>query len=116
MIKILTAQETNKIREQLKEQFGISNIPGKIIRLGEEKIFLFTGAADENEIEKIEQSAPVEKIGVYFAKIINDEIKLTIEGTQILKEQISKNIFEINDELAEEWMMGRELNIKSGMK
>ena len=115
-IKILSEQEKRKIENQLHAQFGIKEIPGKIVMRGEEKLFLFTGEATEEEIRKIEAVSPVEKVGVYFAKLINEEIKLTIEGTQLLKEQITKGIFQINDSQAEEWMMGRELNLKSGLK
>ena len=115
-IKILTEQEKKKVEQKLNQQFGIKKIEGKIVMRGEEKLFLFTGEADENEIRKIEQATVVEKVGVYFAKLINEEIKLTIEGSQLLKDQITKGIFEINDEQAEEWMMGRELNIKSGLR
>jgi len=115
-IKILSEQEKRKIENQLHAQFGIKELPGKIVMRGEEKLFLFTGEADENEIRKIEQATAVEKVGVYFAKLINEEIKLTIEGTQLLKEQITKGIFQINDSQAEEWMMGRELNLKSGLR
>ena len=45
-----------------------------------------------------------------------DEIRLSIEGTQIFKEQIRKNIFEINEEQLNDWMFGRELNIKTGLR
>src|SRR3989344_9092248 len=115
-IKILSEQEKRKIENQLHAQFGIKELPGKIVMRGEERLFFFTGEIDEDGIRKLEQSAPIEKVGVYFAKLINEEIKLTIEGTQLLKDQITKGIFEINDEQAEEWMMGRELNIKTGLK
>ena len=116
MIKILSLHEKRKIEQQLEEQFGIKEIPGEIIAWGSERLLLFTGEAEKYELEKIIESAALEKIGVYFAKIINGELKLTIEGSQILNEQIKKNIFEIDDEQAEEWMMGRELNISTGMK
>ena len=115
-IKILSEQEKRKIENQLHAQFGIKELPGKIVMRGEERLFFFTGEIDEDGIRKLEQSAPIEKVGVYFAKLINEEIKLTIEGTQLLKEHITKGIFQINDSQAEEWMMGRELNLKSGLK
>jgi NOL1/NOP2/fmu family ribosome biogenesis protein len=39
-----------------------------------------------------------------------------MEGTQLLKEQITRNIFEIeNEKDLEIWMHGSELNIKTGM-
>lgn len=115
-MRILAEHEKNKIVKRLNEQFGIKEIPGKILMLGAERLFFFTGEAEEDKIKEIEQAASIEKIGIYFAKLVNEDIKLTIEGTQLLKSQISKNIFEINDSQAAEWMMGRELNIKTGLK
>ena len=45
---------------------------------------------------------------------MDNKIRLSIEGVQLLKDQITKNIFEINDEQLELWMKGNELNIKTG--
>ncbi|MFH1310983.1 MAG: hypothetical protein ABIH65_01100 [Nanoarchaeota archaeon] len=115
-LKILNENEKQEIEKNLKEQFGIENIPYKIIMWGEERLFLFSGSLNENDIKKINEIIPIERIGIYFAKIIKEEIKLSIEGTQILKNNINKNIFELNSEQAEEWMMGRDLNIKTGKK
>jgi NOL1/NOP2/fmu family ribosome biogenesis protein len=115
-IKILAEQEKAWIEKQLNEQFGIKKIPGKIAMIGKEKLFFFTGEFEDIKIRKLEQIAPVEKIGCYFAKIIGDNIKLTIEGTQRLKEQITTGVFEINEQQAEEWMKGRELNLKTELR
>jgi NOL1/NOP2/fmu family ribosome biogenesis protein len=41
---------------------------------------------------------------------------LSIEGTQLLKDQITKNIFELDEKQAEQWMMGQELNLTTGKK
>lgn len=115
-MKILTESEKKKIEKKLNEQFGIKEIPGQILMLGAERLFFFSGEINNEELKNIELIAPIDKVGVYFAKLIDEDIKLTIEGTQLLKSQISKNIFEINDKQAEEWMMGRELNISTGIK
>jgi NOL1/NOP2/fmu family ribosome biogenesis protein len=116
MIQILNQKQIQESYRSLKEQFGIDKIPGRIMKLGEEKLFLFTGDATDEEIKKLENIVPVERLGVYFAKIIKEDVKLSIEGSQILKEQIKNNIFELNDEQAEKWMMGQELNLKSGKR
>ena len=116
MIQILNTKQTQEIAKSLKEQFGINEIPGRIMKLGEEKLFLFTGNATDEEITILEKIVPIERLGVYFAKMIREDIKLNIEGTQIFKDQINKNIFEIDEEQATEWMEGHELNIKTGKK
>ena len=92
-----------------------------LIKLGGERIFLFQGDFNEKEIKNLGGLTQIERIGVYFAKIIKDKsgkkyIRLSIEASQILKNQITKNIFELNKEQAEKWMMGQELYIKTGKR
>ena len=116
-LKILNSKEKSKILKKLNEQFGISDIPGKIVMRGGERLFLYSGSLDEKEIRELESTVFIERVGIYFAKIEeNGEMRLSIEGTQILGEQIKKNIFILNSEQLEKWMTGSELNIKSGMK
>jgi NOL1/NOP2/fmu family ribosome biogenesis protein len=116
MIEILNSKQWHEIAKFLREQFGVENFSGRIMKLGEEKLFLFTGDATNEEIKKLEEIVPVERLGVYFAKLIRNDVKLNIEGTQALKNQIKKNIFEIDEEQATKWMQGQELNIKTGKK
>jgi len=115
-LKILSINEKRKIQENLQEQFGITEIPGLLVKRGEERLFLFQGHLSPKQIIELEDKIPLERVGIYFAKMVRDEPKLSIEGVQILKNQIKKNIFEINQEQAEQWMSGQELNIKTGKK
>lgn len=89
-----------------------------MIMIGKEKVFLFSGSFNVKQIKKLESSVPIERIGAYFAKIDErtKDIRLSIEGSQILGDQVKKNIFEIPDDLVENWMKGQELNIKTGKK
>lgn len=113
-IKILNFKEREKIKKKLNEGFGINKIPGELIKKGEEKIFLFQGNLNEKQLRDIEKIAFIERMGVYFAKEEREEIRLSIEGTHLLKDQIDKNIFEMNEEQKSNWMKGRELNISTG--
>lgn len=117
-LKFLNKKEKKEILERLKYQFGITEIPGEIVMRGKERMFLFSGSFDEKKINVLERLAPIERMGVYFAKKDEnlDEIRLSIEGTQVFKDQIINNIFELPKELVEDWMKGRELNIKTGKK
>jgi len=108
-IHFFTKQETQKILTKLHEQFGINEIPGILLRIGQERIFLYQGSLNEKEIKELEKNISIERLGIYFAKIQNDEIRLSIEGVNILKGQIKNNIFELNKEQIEEWMKGKEL-------
>lgn len=115
-IHIISKEETQEILSKLQEQFGIKEIPGLLLRIGQERIFIYQGSLNEKEILKLEMAVPVERIGVYFAKIQNDELRLSIEGTHILKKQITKNTFEIDDKQLDTWMHGSELEVETGKK
>lgn len=114
--KILNKNEKREMLNQLNEQFGIKEIPGIVLTLGGERLFLFTGNYTEKQIKQLANLVPIERLGVYFAKEEREQIRLSIEGSQIFKDQITKNTFELTDSQAEEWMMGRELNLKPKQK
>ncbi len=118
MIHIFSNRETQEILSKLNAQFGIKEIPGKLIKIGKEKIFLFNGNFSDEQIKNLEKIAFIEKVGIYIGAIFfpTGEIRLSIEGTQIFKDQIIKNIFELNSEQIDNWMQGEELNIQTGLR
>lgn len=120
-LHILSINEKKQIENLLKAQFGIKEIPGILVKRGVERIFIFQGDYTPKEIKQLEQWTQIERVGVYFAKIFqdkqgNEHIRLSIEGSQILSKQFTENIFELTKELAEKWMQGEELQIKTGKK
>jgi len=117
-LKILSFKEKKKIENKLEERFGIERIRGLIIRRGKERLFLYSGSLSPKQITELEENIIIERIGVYFAKLVIDggeeKIRLSIEGAQILKDQIKKNIFLLDSKQAEEWMHGQQLDISTG--
>ncbi len=113
---ILSEKEKTRIINKLNSQFGITEIPGSLIKKGKEKIFLYTGNLGKEELLKLDKITFVEKAGVYLAKEEGENIRLSIEGSQILKDQMTKNVIELTEEQSQTWMMGHEVEIKSGLK
>lgn len=117
-LKILNSSEKNEVEKKLNKQFGIDEISQDIVMHGKNKMFLFSGTLRKKEIKLLEKAVFIERMGVYFGK--EDErtgdIRLSIEGSQIFKSQINKNVFEINDDQTQEWMKGNELRIKTGKR
>jgi NOL1/NOP2/fmu family ribosome biogenesis protein len=117
-LKFYTKQEKEKLVQQLNEQFGIEKLPWEVAKLGKERIILFSGDMSEKELIKFDYLARIEGVGLYFAKIDEHtkDIRLSIEGANLLKNQITKNIFEMDEKQAAQWMLGQELNITTGKK
>ncbi|MFA5258798.1 MAG: hypothetical protein WC979_06280 [Candidatus Pacearchaeota archaeon] len=112
-MKPLTSTDKKKIIEQLNNQFGITKLPYLLIQFGQEKIRAYSGILSKEELCYLDREIRIENIGLYFAKYESDEIRLTLDGIQLLKNQITKNILELNDSQANEWFKGIDLEIKA---
>jgi len=115
-LKFFSEKEKENLLRLLNQQFGIKEIPWTIAKLGKERIILFSGELSGREVLNIDRIAHIEGVGLYFAKEQIDGIRLSIEGSQLLKNQITKNIFELDEKQAEQWMLGQELNVKTDKK
>ena len=112
-IKVLNSKEKHRIIEKLKERFGIKSIPYIIVQSGKERLRIASINLSTDEIKKLSQIANIELIGLYFATLVNDEIRLSIDATHLLKSQINKNILEISEKEKEEWLKGGDLQKKN---
>jgi len=108
-IKILNSKEKHKIAEKLKERFGIASIPYIIVQSGKERLRIASINLSIDELEKLSKNANIELIGLYFATLVNEEIRLSMDATHLLKSQINKNILEISESEKDEWLKGRDL-------
>ena len=113
-MKIFSMKEKEKVVSQLGEQFGVKKLDGIFSMRGRERLFFYQGSFNVRKIQELESTIPIERVGIYFGKFMDNKIRLSIEGVQILKDQITKNILELDDEQLELWMKGNELNIKTG--
>ncbi len=112
-IKLFNKQEKQELLKKLKEQFGINELPFNLVRWGKERIIILPNEITEKIINLIGETAIIENLGLYFAKEETDGIRLSIEGTHLLKNQIKKRVVEIDEKQAEQWMLGQELNIST---
>jgi NOL1/NOP2/fmu family ribosome biogenesis protein len=112
-MKIIYAAEKKKILNKLKEQYGISELPFLLIRFGKEKLRLYSGNLSTEELNALDRNVRIENAGIYFAKEHSDGIRLTIDALSILKDQIKKNILNIDDKQAEQWLKGYDLDIQA---
>ncbi|MBU1501717.1 MAG: hypothetical protein KJ905_03000 [Nanoarchaeota archaeon] len=115
-MKILNVNEKKKIEEDLVERFGIKEIPGELIMRGKERLFFFSGDLSVNKLKKIESKIIVERVGIYFGKVSEWGVRLSIEGVNFLKEQITKNIFDLTESQVEDWIRGRDLDVETGQR
>ena len=112
-MKPISSSQKKKIVKQLNEQFGIKKIRHLFLQFGKEKIRFYSGSFSKDELIQLDKSIRIENIGLYALKNEKNIPRLTLDGTQLIKDQISKNILDINEKQANEWMKGNDLPLKT---
>lgn len=115
-MEIIYGAAKKEILRQLEELYGIKELPYLLIKFGKEKIRAYSGDFSTEELKFLDKSMIIENIGLYILNV-KEGARLTFDGVSLFKGQISKNIIEINDEQAKEWLKGNDLvvNLERGL-
>ena len=104
--KILNRKESLRLLERIKEQFGIEELKldyGFI--QNKDKIYLIS-----KDLAKINyKELRINDIGLYFCNLEKNGIRMTIEGSQLIGKNATKNVVEISDEELRYWFNGENL-------
>ena len=105
-LKILNTKEIRNILELIKKQWGCS-FKADYAFLQNEKGRTYIVSKD---IAKIDfKKIRINSVGLYFAEVNGNEIRLSIEGSQLIGPNAEKNIIELNEEEARGWLKGNDL-------
>ena len=108
-IKILNKKEIKSILELIKNQWGASaDMDYAFLKTDKGKIYAVNSDISRLELGKLR----INSIGLYFAEIRDEGIRLSIEGSQIIGPKSKKSVLELNDNEAKEWMRGNDLEMK----
>ncbi|MCF8885181.1 MAG: hypothetical protein QXK95_01590 [Nitrososphaerota archaeon] len=95
----------------LREQHGVEKAFREyiLIKTGEDRI----RATTHETIEVAMKLRKILQIGLYIAKFrkSRNEVFLTIEGSQLLNDQITKNVVDLDEESALRWMKGAPIQL-----
>src|SRR3989338_2437964 len=106
-----SSREKKILQNQLEEQFGFSGkLDYQFFINQEKKIFIFNKDL-EIDFSKIR----VNSLGLYFANIKN-ELRLSIEGSQLIGPNSKKNILEVSNSQLQDWMHGRDIETEKEFK
>lgn len=112
-LKILNSKEAKRILKQLNMQFGYSEKPDFVfLQSNKDKIYVINRDIERIDLDKLRINA----MGLYFATIMNEGIRLSIEGSQIVGPKAKKNILEIRDLAFEIWLKGLDFIVATDLK
>ncbi len=110
-MRIVYKTEKRNMLDNLEKIYGIKKLPVPflLVKLGEEKTRVYTGDFSPEQIMDIQREIGIDTMGLYLLHEYGENIRLSIDGIHLFKEQISKNIIELNEEQAESWFRGEDI-------
>ena len=109
--RFINSSEKKKILEEIKNLYGISELNYLLMEAGKKRIRAFSGSLTKEEISELNKFARIENTGMYLASQKDAEIRLNFDAVSLFREQITKNIIEINDEQFQKWIRGQDLEL-----
>jgi NOL1/NOP2/fmu family ribosome biogenesis protein len=107
--KFLNNKESKDILKQVEAQWGAKlSLEFTFLKNNKNRIFMVNDEIKNIDLEKLR----INSIGLYFCEIDKD-IRLTIEGSQLIGPKATKNILEISDEQVKQWLRGEDLDLDS---
>jgi len=104
-LKILNKKEIKRILSMLEKQWGFKEeLNYAFLQSEKHKIYLANKEIFNLDLSKLK----INSFGLYFADV-RTGIRLSIEGSQIVGKKATKNIVELNDKEAKDWMSGLDI-------
>lgn len=115
-MKILKRNKRIEIEKLLEKNYGIK-IPFKyhLIRQGKEKLRIFTGNLNAQDLRIMDKILTIDAVGLYFAFFKDEELRLGFDSVTFLGKG-AKNIVDLNVSEARKWLQGRDLDKKTRFK
>ncbi len=107
--EVMNSKAIKRITNLLNLQWGCEEKQECGFLQKENDIFLVT-----KEIDRIGLGAlNVNSLGLYFGELRHEQLRLSIEGSQIIGKKTGKNVFELSEEQLQQWLKGEDLEVSN---
>lgn len=105
-LKILSSKDKKLLLALIKKQWGAEFKPELVFfRNDKDKLY-----AVHKDIAKIDLSgARINTVGMYFGEQKKGELRLSIEGSQLIGPIAKQNVLELDDQETLDWLRGEDL-------
>ena len=107
--EVLNGKKVRQLMKLLEEQWGTTeNFGCGFLQKGND-VFLITRNVDAIDLRTFNLNS----LGMYFAELRNGQLRLSIEGSQIIGKK-AKNVISLNNAQIREWMRGEDIILNDG--
>lgn len=105
-MRILERKEVRNLDKNIRDQYGSDfSLEGMMVIEDEDKIWIVSSVADSIEMSKLNLNS----IGMYLGKVRRGKINLSVEGSQLIGRNATKNIIELSEGAIESFMSGADV-------
>ena len=109
-LKILNSREIRNIKKIIKSQWDADlKLDYAFLMNDKGRIFIINRELGDIDFSKLH----INNLGLYFGELKTGELRLSIEGSQMVGIFAKKNMVDIDDKNLEVWMKGEDIEIKA---
>jgi len=107
--EVLNSKRIRQILSVLKEQWDYEEKLDCGFLQKENDIFLVTRDIDKIDLGQLNLNS----LGLYFGEIRNEQLRLSIEGSQIIGPKAKKNVVELDNNQLQHWLAGGDIELST---
>lgn len=102
----LNGKELKHLHRKIIEEYDYTgDFSYTVFRTNEEKLYI----ANRDVEQFLDKKLRIERVGIYFGQEAHGELRLSIEGSQLIGPAAKKHVLELTTEQRDEWMMGKDV-------
>ena len=103
----MNTKEIKYVRSLIKKQFGGCPELNYNWLKTNERVFILNREIDQLDTRRMR----INSQGLYFGRLTHGELKLSIEGSQLIGPVATKNVLDLSEEQFEHWLRGLDLEL-----
>ncbi len=105
-MEFLNSRDIKHLIAMIEKQWAAKfEFKGLVCRNNEGRLFLVSEKYSELDTRGLR----IESIGLYIGRLVHAELKLSIEGSQLIGPYAKQNVVELSDEEFYDWMRGLDI-------
>ncbi|MDP7179879.1 MAG: hypothetical protein QF824_01250 [Candidatus Woesearchaeota archaeon] len=112
-IKILNKKEIKQILSLVEQQWGPNiDLDYVFLQNTKNKIYIVNKDISKLNLDNLR----INSLGLYFAELNHNQLRLSFEGAQIIGPTSKKNVLELDDNELKQWLKGEDLDKETKLK
>ena len=109
-LRVLKSREIKKLKKTLSKQYSFEFTQGYIFMITKKnKVYILNNDAKVLDINILR----IDHAGMYLGELREDGMRLSIDGSQLVGTTAKKQILNVTDEQAKNWLAGENLELEN---